>query len=120
MALIVFPNTRYWMRSPPDEPVLRETADILYGMTLGRRGEIDRAAQVTLQCIQREKKPHGRLAIPTLVPFLARIYLMQGRLHRHRLPVPRIPGPDQGEGQPVHLFGRQHEYRPGRGALRME
>ncbi len=65
---------------PAEEPILRDLADSLYGMTLGRRGEIDLAAEVTLRCIQRERKPLGRLAIPTLVPFLARIYLMQGRL----------------------------------------
>lgn len=65
---------------PADEPVLRDTADILYAMTLGRRGETDRAAEVAVRCIQREKTPHGTLAIPVLVSFLARIYLMQGRL----------------------------------------
>jgi hypothetical protein len=50
-------------------------------MTLGRRGEIDRAAEVAVRCIKREKTPHGTLAIPSLVSFLAHIYLMQGRLH---------------------------------------
>ncbi len=66
---------------PADEPILRETADILYAMTLGRRGETDRAAEVAVRCLQRVKTPHGTLAIPALVSFLARVYLAQGRLH---------------------------------------
>jgi LuxR family transcriptional regulator, maltose regulon positive regulatory protein len=66
---------------PSGEPVLRDTAEILYGMTLGRRGEIDRAAEVAVWCIQRQKTHNSSLAIPALVAFLARIYLMQGRLH---------------------------------------
>ncbi|MCL4562082.1 MAG: LuxR C-terminal-related transcriptional regulator [Chloroflexi bacterium] len=66
---------------PSDEIILRDAADILYGMALGRRGEIDRAAEFSLKSIQRMKMHHGLLVIPTLVPFLATIYLFQGRLH---------------------------------------
>ncbi len=66
---------------PASEPILRDAADVLYGMALGRRGEIDRAAEVAVHCIQREKANHRKLAIPSLVPFLAVLYLMQGRLH---------------------------------------
>ena len=65
---------------PAGELILRNAADILYGMALARRGKIDRAAEVSVKYIQREKTPRGRLTIPTLVPFLARIYLLQGRL----------------------------------------
>ena len=42
---------------------------------------MDRAVEVSLKCIQRERTLHGAPAIPTLAPFLSRIYLMQGRLH---------------------------------------
>jgi ATP/maltotriose-dependent transcriptional regulator MalT len=61
-------------------PILRDAAEILYGMTLGRRGEIERAAEVALKFIQRTKLSHPTLTIPTMIPFLARIYLLQGRL----------------------------------------
>jgi LuxR family maltose regulon positive regulatory protein len=65
---------------PADELILRDAADILYGMALARRGKIDHAAEISVKYIQREKTSHGWLTIPTLVPFLARIYLMLGRL----------------------------------------
>ena len=65
---------------PAEELILRNAADILYGMAVARRGQMDRAVEVSIRCIQREKPPHGTLAIPTLAPFLTRIYLMQGRL----------------------------------------
>lgn len=65
---------------PSSEMILRTAADILYGMALERRGELDRAVEVAIRCIQREKAPHEAFAIPTLAPFLSRVYLMQGRL----------------------------------------
>ena len=64
---------------PAEELILRNAADILYGMAVARRGHMDRAVEVSIRSIQREKPPHGMLAIPTLAPFLSRIYLMQGR-----------------------------------------
>ena len=45
------------------------------------RGDIDHAVEVALRCIQREKLHQGASAIPTMAPFLTRIYLMLGRLH---------------------------------------
>jgi LuxR family maltose regulon positive regulatory protein len=75
------PDYRLLDEIPAEEPLLRNAADFLYGMALARRGELDRAVEVSVKCIQREKPPHGTLAIPTLAPFLTRIYLMQGRLH---------------------------------------
>jgi LuxR family maltose regulon positive regulatory protein len=66
---------------PAEELILRNAADFLYGMALARRGEMDRTVEVAVKCIQREKIRHGTLTIPTLAPFLSRIYLMQGRLH---------------------------------------
>ncbi len=89
---------------PAEELILRNAADILYGMAVARRGQMDRAVEVSIRCIQREKSTHGTPAIPTLAPFLSRIYLMQGRLARSRLLVPRISGPHQGERHPVHLL----------------
>ncbi len=66
---------------PDDEPILREAADLLYGMTLGRRDKNDLAMEFTARCIQK-KQTHGKGedGIPNLVPFLARLYLMEGRL----------------------------------------
>jgi LuxR family transcriptional regulator, maltose regulon positive regulatory protein len=66
---------------PAEELLLRNAADFLYGMALGRRGELDRAVEVSAKCIEREKTSQGTRTIPTLAPFLTRIYLMQGRLH---------------------------------------
>jgi LuxR family transcriptional regulator, maltose regulon positive regulatory protein len=66
---------------PAGELVLRNAADFLYGMALARRGELERAIEVALKCIHREKSPQRGAAIPTLAPFLTRVYLMEGRLH---------------------------------------
>ena len=65
---------------PAGEPILRNAADFLYGMTVGRQGNLDKAAEVSLRCIEREKAADGTEGIPTLAPFLTRLYLMQGRL----------------------------------------
>jgi LuxR family transcriptional regulator, maltose regulon positive regulatory protein len=75
------PDVRLLDEIPAEEPLLRNAADFLYGMALARRGDMDRAVEVSVKCIQREKLQHGTPAIPTLAPFLSRIYLMQGRLH---------------------------------------
>jgi ATP/maltotriose-dependent transcriptional regulator MalT len=75
------PDYRLLEDIPAEELILRNAADFLYGMALGRRGEFDRAVEISLRCIQREKTSYGTLAIPSLAPFLTRIYLMQGRLH---------------------------------------
>jgi LuxR family transcriptional regulator, maltose regulon positive regulatory protein len=77
---IPLPADQVLDKIPADESILRDVADMLYAMTLGRRGDIDRAAEVSVRCIQREKTHPGALAAPSLFQFLARIYLMQGRL----------------------------------------
>lgn len=64
---------------PPEEVVLRDAAEILYCMALARRGGLDRSAEVSLKFIERKRTPRSS-AIPTLVAYLARIYLIQGRL----------------------------------------
>jgi LuxR family maltose regulon positive regulatory protein len=74
------PNEQALDEIPAEEPILHNAADFLYGMALARRGEHDRAIEVSVKCIQREKAAHGTPAIPTLAPFLTRIYLIQGRL----------------------------------------
>ncbi len=76
-----FPGEEVLDDIPAGEPVLRDAANILYGMALGRRDELDHAADFSLRYIQKDKLLHGALAIPTLVPFLATIYIFQGRLH---------------------------------------
>ncbi len=63
---------------PPEESILRDAADILYGMTLGRRGEIDLAAEISTKYLHKASESRE---IPTLILFLAHLYLMQGRLH---------------------------------------
>jgi LuxR family maltose regulon positive regulatory protein len=66
---------------PAEELILRNATDILYGMALARRGELERAVDVSVRCIQREKLQRGSPEIPTMAPFLTRLYLMMGRLH---------------------------------------
>ena len=75
------PDVRLLDEIPAAEQILRNAADFLYGMALARRGELDRAVEVAQKCIHREKQQRGPAAIPTLAPFLTRIYLMLGRLH---------------------------------------
>ena len=74
------PNDQALLEIPDHEPILRDAADILYGMTLARRGEIDRAETISARWIRRGKTSGMALAIPDLVAFLTRIYFIQGRL----------------------------------------
>lgn len=76
-----FPDYLLLEEIPAEEPILRNAADFLYVMALDRLGEHDRAVEVSINCIQREKTHHRTQAIPSLAPFLSRIYLIQGRLH---------------------------------------
>jgi len=76
----LLPDDALLEQIPADELTLRNTADILYGMALARRGQMARAVQTAERCIEREKRS-ARQAVPSVAPFLARIYLMQGRLH---------------------------------------
>jgi len=76
-----FPGEHVLEDIPPGELVLRDAADILYGMALARRGEIDQSAEFSVKAIQKGKKRHGMSTLSTLVPFLATLYLFQGRLH---------------------------------------
>ena len=96
---------------PADEPMLRDAADILYGMTLARRGEYDRAVEFSLKSIQREKRSTMEaLAIPTLVPFLATIYWFQGRLHEAASLCREFLDPVKEKGI-RYLYCRQHGCR---------
>jgi LuxR family maltose regulon positive regulatory protein len=90
---------------PDDEIVMRDAADILYGMALGRRGEMDRAAEFSLKSMQRVKMRHGIEAIPTLVPFLATIYLFQGRLHAAASLCREFLGPIKEKGIRISTAG---------------
>lgn len=77
----LFPDYELLEEIPAAELVMRDVADVLYGMTLGRRGEIDRVVEVAIRCIQREKAHQSPLAVPSIGPYLAYIYLAQGRFH---------------------------------------
>jgi LuxR family maltose regulon positive regulatory protein len=81
-ASVALPDFQCLDDIPPAEPVLRNAADILYGMALARRGELERTVEVSNICLHREDQARGgQSGIPTLAPFLSRIYLMQGRLN---------------------------------------
>ncbi|HVN53519.1 MAG TPA: LuxR C-terminal-related transcriptional regulator [Anaerolineaceae bacterium] len=75
------PEDRAIDEIPADLPVLRDAAEILFGMALARRGELERAAQVSAQSIRRKRpsRAGGGPPISPMVPFLARIDLMLGR-----------------------------------------
>lgn len=75
------PDYQLLEETPAEEKILRNAADYLYGLALARRDELERAVEVAVRCIQREKADLGSLVIPTLAPLLSRIYLIQGRLH---------------------------------------
>ena len=75
------PDLQAFHSMPEEDTGLHNIADFIYAMLLGRRGEIDEPAEILLQCIQRDSAAGGTTAIPLVVPLLARIRLMQGRLH---------------------------------------
>jgi LuxR family transcriptional regulator, maltose regulon positive regulatory protein len=74
------PDVRLLDEIPAGELILRNATDFLYGMALARRGDLDRAVEVSVKSILREKLRQSAPAIPTLAPFLSRIYVMLGRL----------------------------------------
>ncbi|MFN2179441.1 MAG: LuxR C-terminal-related transcriptional regulator [Candidatus Promineifilaceae bacterium] len=67
---------------PDEDLVLRNAADLLYVMALARRGQREQAAQVAAAAVERERERRAGMAVPALVAFLSRIYLMQGKLHQ--------------------------------------
>ena len=75
------PDYRLVEAIPDDESILRNTADFLYGMALARRGELNRAVAVAVDCLEREGNSRNLRTVPTLASFLSRLYLMQGQLH---------------------------------------
>ena len=80
-ATVPLPDYQILEEIPEKDLILRNAADNMYGMLLAKRGDLDLAAQVLVRCIQREMNPDGTLAIPTAIPFLVRIRIMQGKLH---------------------------------------
>lgn len=76
----VIPDVTLLEEIPPDEPILQNAAEYLYVMTLARQGEMEKAAFVAQRFLQQEQRRPGASAVPTLAPFLTRIYLMLGRL----------------------------------------
>jgi LuxR family transcriptional regulator, maltose regulon positive regulatory protein len=78
---VPLPDLQPFDSMPEQDTGLHNIADFITAMLLGRRGELDEPAEILLQCIQRDKAGGGTTAIPMVVPLLARIRLMQGRLH---------------------------------------
>ncbi len=74
------PERKFLDEIPNEEKVLKNSAEIFYGMALGRRGLIDEAVEFSLWSIEKEKGERGLQAVPSLAPFLSRLYLMQGKL----------------------------------------
>lgn len=65
---------------PEEEKILRNAADYLFTMTLARQNDLEGAASIALESLRRENQTRETEAIPTLAPFLSRIYLIQGYL----------------------------------------
>ena len=75
------PDLQAFNSMPEQDTGLHNIADFIYAMLLGRRGELDEPADILRHCIQRDIAAGGATAIPLAAPLLARIRLMQGRLH---------------------------------------
>jgi LuxR family maltose regulon positive regulatory protein len=75
------PDIQVFHAMPEEDIGLHNVADYIYAMLLGRHGELEEPAEILLQCIQRDAAAGGTTAIPLVTPLLARIRLMQGRLH---------------------------------------
>jgi LuxR family maltose regulon positive regulatory protein len=58
---------------------MRNTADVVYAMLLGWRGEFEPAAEILLNCARRDIRAHGTTAVPISISYLARLRLLQGK-----------------------------------------
>lgn len=65
---------------PAGERTLKNAAEYLYTMALGRRGNLDQAIQIAERYIQQEASSSGMGPVLTLMPFVSRAYLMKGCL----------------------------------------
>ncbi len=95
---------------PAREEILHESADLLYAMALLRRGEIERAAEFSQNTLRNEKASRGKIndledAIPPLAPFLASVYMFQGRLHAAASLCREFLDPIQGKGLRIPAAG---------------
>jgi LuxR family transcriptional regulator, maltose regulon positive regulatory protein len=66
---------------PAQDLGLHNTADVLSAFLLCRRGEFETAGEILQRSVERDMAGCGTTAIPVAIPFLARIRLMQGKLH---------------------------------------
>ncbi len=60
---------------------LHNIGDFLYAMLLGRSGDLEEPANILIHMVERDAAAGGTTAIPLAISFLARIRLMQCRLH---------------------------------------
>ncbi len=81
MALGPLPDDEQMGEIPEEELVLHDAAEILYGMALARRGELVHAVEFAEKALQKVKRSPEATSFPSLVPFLATMYLFVGRLH---------------------------------------
>ncbi len=102
---------------PSQDLGLRNTADYLYAILLNRLGSFERAAEISRRCIDRDLAAHGTIAVSLVVPLLARILMMQGRLGEAANLCLKYLEPLPGRKKPIPRHRRQPEYRPGRGAV---
>jgi LuxR family transcriptional regulator, maltose regulon positive regulatory protein len=80
-ALLPLPDIEALERMPAQDLGLHNTADTLSAFLLCRRGEFEAAGEILHRSVERDFAGSGSTAIPMAIPFLARIRLMQGKLH---------------------------------------
>jgi len=90
---------------PDTEPVLKNAAEYLYVMTLARRGQMERAAGAACRFLELEQNKARLEKVPTLAPFLSRIYLMLGMLHKTAALCHQYLDPLAGENRFVYAAG---------------
>ncbi len=79
---ISLPDVREIEKIPKEEKILRNIANYYYAMTLGRQGNLDDAIKISIHSIQKTKETVHSSRIPTIAPFLSRIYLIKGYLNK--------------------------------------
>jgi len=60
---------------------MRNSADVVYAMLLSFRGEFGPAAEILLDTVQRDLAAEGTTATPVAIALLARLRILEGRLH---------------------------------------
>ncbi len=75
------PDPQLLQYVPEHRLAMRNTADVTYAFLLHFRGEFDRAAELLMGAVRRDIAANGTTTIPIAISRLARMRVVQGRLH---------------------------------------